>query len=322
MNKVSIIIPVYNGAKYINRCLHGVLNQDYSNLEIIVVDDGSTDETLHILENYKFDERVKVISKENGGVSSARNVGLQYVTGQFINFIDCDDSVDSHYISCLLEPFLNKKCDLSVCGYQVINNYQDVIQSFPSQFKFFENFQKGCISLDDFLIRILLPNSIKSTLWNKMFSVNLIKGLTFDERIIIGEDLLFLTKYALRCKSIYFIPYAGYNYLLNNDGAMKKIRFAHSFQDEWLTEWSAIKEFDLLISENKKNNNILYQALVAKKLIISEKLIKKMRETKFIDVYEYKEMSQYIKKVRFQIWFNRFVNFKWKMKLFYFSLQI
>ena len=117
---ISVIIPVYNTGKegYLNRCLNSVLNSTYNNLEIICVNDGSTDNSLEILKQYQLhDSRNSVIDKENAGVSMARNSGIDNSHGEFISFIDSDDWIDKRYYQNLVEYAETERADLVICGY-------------------------------------------------------------------------------------------------------------------------------------------------------------------------------------------------------------
>lgn len=120
--KVSVIVPVYNLESYIERCLDSLLMQDYDDLEIILVNDGSTDKSLEIIEKYaQQSESIIVINQKNSGVSSARNAGIEKATGFFIAFVDGDDYVDSDFISTLVEGFENG-AELSMVGYRIIKS--------------------------------------------------------------------------------------------------------------------------------------------------------------------------------------------------------
>ena len=118
MIKVSIIIPVYNAKKYLANTLDSVIKQTYKNLEIILVNDGSTDNSKDICESYaKIDKRIKVINKENGGVSSARNYGLALAKGEYISFVDSDDFLFENMIETLVNDIQNTNAEIAVCGY-------------------------------------------------------------------------------------------------------------------------------------------------------------------------------------------------------------
>ncbi len=118
MCKVSVIVPVYNVEKYLSDCIDSIIAQTYKNLEIILVDDGSTDNSPSICDEYaKKDDRIKVIHKQNGGVSSARNTALDIMTGDFVTFVDGDDLINIHFIEVLLGLCNDNKCDMSYCGY-------------------------------------------------------------------------------------------------------------------------------------------------------------------------------------------------------------
>ena len=125
---VSIIMPIYNVSDYLKRSLDSIVEQDYENLDIILVDDGSTDGSGDICDAYrKKDSRILTLHKENGGQASARNVGLQYSRGELIAFIDSDDVVSPEYISRMLRVMQEKQCDIVQCGYaRVLANDEQV----------------------------------------------------------------------------------------------------------------------------------------------------------------------------------------------------
>ncbi len=119
---VSVIIPVYNVAPYLRRCLDSILRQTYTNLEILLIDDGSSDESGAICDEYvRKDARVSVIHKKNGGLSDARNVGIKKAVGEYVSFVDSDDYVADHYLELLLRKLQQYQADLSVCGYLEFN---------------------------------------------------------------------------------------------------------------------------------------------------------------------------------------------------------
>ena len=124
---VSIIVPIYNVEKYLGRCLDSLLAQTLKNIEIIAVNDGSTDLSLKILKEYSIkDSRIKIINKPNGGVSSARNEGIQLASGEFIGFVDPDDWVDPEMYEDMVNHAKNEKADIVMCSY--IENLQIILK--------------------------------------------------------------------------------------------------------------------------------------------------------------------------------------------------
>ena len=135
MNKVSIIIPVYNVQKYLRKCLDSIVNQTFKNIEIIIINDGSSDNSLNICKEYsKKDKRINIINKHNEGVSKARNTGLLYATGEYISFIDSDDWVEQNMIEELYNSITSNKADLCICNFIKENkNKRDYIKSNINQ---------------------------------------------------------------------------------------------------------------------------------------------------------------------------------------------
>lgn len=118
---ISIIMPVYNVEQYLNYCMESILAQDYKNLEIILIDDGSTDSSGDMCDEYaKNDSRIKVIHKKNGGLSSARNIGIEVMTGKYMTFVDPDDYIRIDYVSRMYKYILEDETDLVVCSYKKI----------------------------------------------------------------------------------------------------------------------------------------------------------------------------------------------------------
>lgn len=184
--KISIVIPVYNASKYLSKCLDSVINQSYSNIEIVLVDDGSRDNSGNICDEYSNkDKRIKVIHKENGGVSYTRNTGIKKATGDYITFVDSDDLVHSDYVRKLVE---NVDSDtLSVC--QIENFYDKVNYSNDLSDEKLEFQTKNFIEL----CRLTLLN----TPCCKLFNLDILRKnkIMFDTKLSLGEDLLFNLDY-------------------------------------------------------------------------------------------------------------------------------
>ena len=209
---VSVIIPAYNIEDYIGRCLDSIISQTYKNLEIIVVDDGSRDHTGEILDNYaKKDRRIKVIHKENGGVSSARNKGIEAAEGDYIGFIDGDDLIESEMYKTLVDLLEEENADIAHCGYQMV---------FPDRVDYYHNTGKKKIQTTEEGLKDLLSGEmIEPGLVNKLYKKELIKNCRLDETVKINEDLLMNYQlFKLSQKSVYY-DITPYSYMIRSSSA-------------------------------------------------------------------------------------------------------
>ncbi len=186
LNKISIVVPVYNAEKTLRRCVNSLINQTHKNIEIILVDDGSRDSSLEICKLYEAaDHRIKVISKENGGVSSARNIGIMAAVGKYIMFCDSDDWVEADWCEILFEQYAPNH--LVMCAYYC--HYSDGkvdLISCKDEITLIDN-------TDFFLAKKLgIYNP-----WNKIFDLSIIhhNHLFFSEKLTVGEDELFVWEY-------------------------------------------------------------------------------------------------------------------------------
>ncbi|MEW4354009.1 glycosyltransferase [Streptococcus pneumoniae] len=201
--KVSIIIPVYNAERYLKVCFESLLQQTYKNIEIIAVNDGSKDKSLDILNRYaqNYPDIVKVLTQENSGVASARNLGLSVAEGEYITFVDSDDYVAKDYIENLLLPAYNHKMDVVISGCHRVNSQGDIL--------FSQKLQGGPWSK----YKVIVP-------WGRIFR----KQFLDEESIVfpdfsLGEDVLFNLDIYSRTKKILSIPYIGYYWLDNEQSA-------------------------------------------------------------------------------------------------------
>ena len=178
---VSVIVPVYNVEKFIFKTVNSILNQDYKNIEIILVDDGSPDNSAKIIDELaKKDNRIVCVHKENGGVSSARNAGLKIATGEYVTFIDGDDWVEPNYVSYLLNLVEKNKCEIGMNK----NNYSnDNMNSSDREY----------VVSDEKAIEWIYLGNIFVAVWNKIYSMPFLKknNILFDEKIWYGEGMLF-----------------------------------------------------------------------------------------------------------------------------------
>ena len=212
---LSIIIPAFNIEQYISRALDSLINQSYKNIEVIVVNDGSTDSTGDIIDSYvKKDNRIKVIHKNNEGVSIARNTGIHLAKGDYIGFVDGDDTVDDDMFETLIQNAINYNADISHCGYKMV---------FPSRTDYYYN--TGDIVIQDNqegLKDLLKADRVEPSLNNKIYKSSLFKDIRLNSKIKHNEDLLanfYLFKKAT--KSVFYDK-CLYNYMIRKGSAATK----------------------------------------------------------------------------------------------------
>lgn len=211
--KISIIIPVYNSAATIEHCVASIFKQDFYDFEVLLIDDGSTDQSGMICEGIvqeytKKKYSVRVIHQENKGLSGARNTGIQLAQGDYLCFIDSDDSVEPNYLSCLLDSAdINT---LSVCGMKFICNDKITISTFPQSVKYDDPYNN-----EDFLK--LFECGLINSACNKLYSTKKIREnhLLF-KKIAIAEDIAFNIDYINRIKSVVVTTESPYRYIKDN----------------------------------------------------------------------------------------------------------
>lgn len=215
MYKVSVIIPVYNVAPYITRCLESILGNTYKNIEIICVDDGSTDGGLKIL--YKFaeqDKRILVIHQENGGVSHARNTGLKHATGEYIAFIDADDWVHKQYFEILVHYAQTLQADLVMCDWNRVYDAADVNDADISDVRTIQYRRIRDNDVKDF--------SVNRFVWARMYRRMLLVDDWFPEELSYIEDRAFNAKVVSHHPGIQIVKLrtALYYYFSRNNSAI------------------------------------------------------------------------------------------------------
>lgn len=217
MKKISIIVPVYNVEKYVEKCIQSLINQSYKNIEIILVDDGSNDRSNKIIDEYaKVDSRILTIHQRNKGVSAARNAGLKVATGEYVGFVDPDDYVDYQMYETMLKKIELNMSDLAVCGFSKVTELSDKEEIFEIKDELLS--PKKCV---EDLFDFRGGYAIKPSVWNKLFRRDKIGDLKFDENIGISEDLKFVVQYILKCNSIVYVKQAFYKNL-QRDGSITR----------------------------------------------------------------------------------------------------
>ncbi len=215
---VSIIIPVYNAVHTVQDIVMTILDEKFHDFELILVDDGSTDNTPEVLRKLENkDSRVKVITKKNGGPSSARNAGLEKASGEYLIFFDADDNIMPGSLQILVDAIQKTNSDLIVSGWQ-IDTKKHTKQSTMTPKRVSINYEL----LKPFVIRSLGINGTLYNLWNKVFRADIIRSndLHFREDLRFGEDLIFGLHYMEHVRQLNIIPDVTYRYLAGNEGGV------------------------------------------------------------------------------------------------------
>lgn len=233
--KVSMIIPVYNAERYLGRCTESLLSQTYDNIEIILINDGSTDGSGRICDELAAQyDKIKVYHTENSGVSAARNKGMEECSGNYITFVDADDYPAKDMVEHLVSIMERTDSDVSGCSYQAFGNKA----GYPVWDKT-ERLQSADVSSleilsgAEFIEKGILKSDTRC--WSKLYKKKSIGGLRFDTGLTIGEDMLFLLELAKEGKKFCRSSYKGYGYFINEEGAMMH-RFRDSYMDQ-ITCW-------------------------------------------------------------------------------------
>ena len=245
--KVSIIIPVYNVKKYLPRCLDSIVNQTYRDLEIICVNDGSNDGSIEVLNEYlNKDARFKVIDKENGGPSSARNAGLKAATSNYVMFVDSDDEIHTDMIEVLMKQMQDNKADISMCDTVEVYEYDKLNKE-----QYF-NEKENIVALDDntnIMKSFFEFGIVNISPCAKLFKKEVLNGIYFNEDITNNEDRLFLYFVYLRANKVVHTNKKMYYYIKrNNSLSNNNNKFHNKFLD--------ILKVSQIIEKHVKENNI------------------------------------------------------------------
>lgn len=217
--KFSIIVPVYNVEKYIKKCLDSILNQTYTNFEVIIINDGTKDGSQEIINEYTFDERFQSYEKENGGLSSARNYGLKYVTGDYILFVDSDDYIDENLLLKLNETLTKNKVDLVRFSCALCDEENNVTQTYEE--KGYTN-----VNIED-IIKELVTRSFVEPVWLYCYNANFFKSHNFKYEVSrLHEDYGLTPLILYYCNKITCISYTGYYYRQRSGSITKDLNYS------------------------------------------------------------------------------------------------
>lgn len=233
---ISVIVPVYNGENYLEKCIISIEEQSYENIEIIIVNDGSTDNTASVCvklrENYG---NIRIITMEDEGVSAARNAGIDAARGVFLTFVDADDRLRPKMLQVLYQCILDTGCDVAGCGFFQWRQEEEWEKFLSLKYRL-EKADK--IPPRQYLREQVLKGN--SRCWSKLYRRSVIGNFRFQKNLSIGEDMLFMVKLLPYLNGVAEIDYPGYGYYQNPTGAMNRA-FAPKYMDQ-ITCWELARE--------------------------------------------------------------------------------
>ena len=296
MDKISVVVPVYNVEKYLEKCLNSIINQTYKNIEIIVVDDGSTDSCGQLCDEYAImDKRIIVIHKKNGGLSDARNVGIDNATGKFICFIDSDDYVESNMIEKLYSVCKETNSDICCCGKFIENTSNTKISNSKDFF---------ICSSEEALERMLTINDIETSAWDKIYKTSLFKNNDIKYPVNeIYEDMSTTYKVIDKAEKICHIPIPLYHYVIRNDSISHSPFYRKQLQ--LITNSQIIKEF--IYSKYPKLNEAAEYFYYLQLITILQKIKYSSNFNDNKDIYE--KLNNDFKESFFKILKNKYMSF-------------
>ena len=256
-NIISIIVPIYKVEKYLDRCINSILNQTFKDFELILVDDGSPDRCGDICEEYaKKDKRIKVIHKENGGLSDARNAGLDIAKGEFVGFVDSDDFIHKDMYMILYDTLVKSKSDISQCKFKYFSKENELNKNIinDGKYKIYNNI--------DAIEEIMDNKNLNANVWNKLYKRELFREIRFPKGKI-HEDEFVTYKVFYRAKTISYVNKELYYYFSNDTGIMKNLNINSKF--DWIEAIEERNEFLLSIKEKNlfnKSNSYLFFNLI------------------------------------------------------------
>ncbi len=296
--KYSIIIPVYNVEEYLDRCLKSILNQTYSNYEVIIVNDGSPDNSDNIIKSYeKEDKRFKGYKKVNGGLSDARNYGLKYATGDYLIFIDADDYIENNYLE-KVNDVLEKNKDIDVLKFKIklVDEGENLIRMENGLNK------EGVTSFDE-----LVKLEFLEPAWSYVYKLSFWKENNFTYlKGMIHEDFGLTPEILMKANKIYYLNSYLYNYVQRNGSIMS----SNNKEKLHKKAYDMLYQYDRLIKINYNKDTKVYKSFLANALISKTNTLDKdeqkkykeeLRKRKVIDNLIDDTLKRKIKKIIYKI---------------------
>lgn len=279
MKKVSIIVPVYQDEKSIIRCMHSLVNQTWGNIELIVIDDGSTDNSLKKLKEFSENRNnIILIHQRNMGVSSARNKGLKFASGEYITFVDADDFIEKNYIQILVETIQQQKTDLVIDPILLSSKHS--FESKSENLRVCNYEMRGLGKAFPYLYSKYIFHNVCGKLYKAYFA----KKVLFKKNIKIGEDLLYNLDYLKLIRNMTLINENGYSYIENKNSATHNYR-ENDFENQKLLNEKSISFYKNILNGKANEISIIEQVFTINVTIL------------ILTVISSKELDNYRKKL-------------------------
>lgn len=276
---ISVIVPIYNVEKYLIKCVNSILSQSYSELEVILVDDGSPDNCGKICDELvKKDSRIRVIHQKNNGLAAARNAGLAIARGEYVAFVDSDDTIETDMYLLLHNMIKIDDADISICECRKITEKDSTEKIECSRYK--------SVLLDNDELWELVFGKLNNSSCNKLYKRKLIGDLRFPENVVHGEDLLFNIEYLTKCNVGTYSEAPMYNYLSRNDSITRSGFNENIFLEiiakdkakEFVTEHMPAQLENAEVFSFRARMNVLRSIFAANKNILYKSKINEIKE--------------------------------------------
>lgn len=282
-NTVSVIVPIYNAEKHIKKTIESIMNQSYENIELILVNDGSTDDSFSIIKKYEKYDNVIIISKENGGVSDSRNVGISKATGDYIMFVDSDDYLEIDMIEQMVKNATDNNVDIVRCNYSKLSDNTKTDNKIPEIFIRHPKIDK--LDFDNILYNNFFNNHTWYSVWGQLIRRSCIKDCKFRTSLSIGEDLMFNLSIYQNANGIYFLNKSLYNYVCNDNGITRSKstdKLIKKMQDSLVVYTDIYDRF-----KNKEEvQDAMLERFVESIVLASYKIIQSMKNTQKKNSYK------------------------------------
>ena len=319
---ISVIVPIYNVDIYLKKCLESIINQSYKNIEIILIDDGSTDKSSIICDEYKeIDSRIMVLHKNNGGLSSARNVGLEKATGSYIVFVDSDDYLEYNMIELLKKNIDKYKSDISACNFYNVKNGVRSSKEFSEKEFVLTNKDKFDYTCNEYSCMLLYA-------WNKLYKKEIFDNIRFPEGKLY-EYIYILTDLLDKAKKVSFITKPLYSYVYRSNSLGKSFNLKHfdriDAYDKAIDFYQKKGYYDLAKKEkNFKMSNIIFNLSKMKAYNFKYKMDSKYYYNELLILnkeIKWKDANKYVK--RFKIFKKAYLFIRLiEYKIYYFIKKL